>query len=291
MADCEVIIVDDGSTDNSREEVEKFLHSVRDERFRLIHQANNGPGAARNRGIAEARAPLVAFLDADDEWLPHFLENAIQALARSGPGTAAISTAWFDDPGHRSSRERFMGLGLRTGLYTMSSDTDPRLLLALHIMMSPCCTIVRKEVVQRLGGFYEKRCRFGEDGHLWLKVCLNYPVYILFEEGAVFHRENSALSGNRSMRPVEPFLEDPEDVRAVCPPNLSRLLENLLAIRAMKTSCVLAYWGEWRRARLLRRRYSVAGAWRLPWYFPSLLTVSPLGSLAGAGLRALRGSS
>lgn len=285
--DFEVIVVDDGSTDSGAERVEAFLQHA-DDRFRMIRQSNAGPGAARNRGIQEAKGELVAFLDADDEWLPDFLEKAIGRLLLSG--AEALSMVWFDEPGHQSSARSFSQLGLHTGVYSMQPDTDPRILIALLVLMWPCTTIVRKEIAERYGGFYEKRCKFSEDAHLWLKVCLNHAVYVYLEEGAVFHRENSALSGNyRSMRDVEPFLTDPDDVRTVCPPPLSRLLDEVLAIRAMKTACVLAYWGQWRKAVELRNRFEIPGAWRLPWFFPSLLAASPLGAFAGTGLRALRG--
>lgn len=74
FTDYEIVIVNDGSTDNSVIEVEK----VQDDRIRLIHQQNAGVSAARNRGIEEAKGELIAFLDADDEWKPEYLVTQYQ---------------------------------------------------------------------------------------------------------------------------------------------------------------------------------------------------------------------
>ena len=68
--DFEIVIVNDGSTDNSTIEVEK----IKDSRIRLIHQENAGVSAARNKGIEEAKYELIALLDADDEWKNKYLE-------------------------------------------------------------------------------------------------------------------------------------------------------------------------------------------------------------------------
>src|SRR5688572_26009031 len=69
--DFEVIIIDDGSTDCGADMARAFC--THDARFRVVSQSNAGPGAARNRGIELARGRFVAFLDADDEWLPDYL--------------------------------------------------------------------------------------------------------------------------------------------------------------------------------------------------------------------------
>lgn len=72
--DFELIIVDDGSTDNSRQIAESYLGDIR---VKLIAQKNKGVSAARNRGLKEAKGDYIAFLDADDEWLPYYLETVL----------------------------------------------------------------------------------------------------------------------------------------------------------------------------------------------------------------------
>lgn len=76
-SDFEVIIIDDGSSDDS---VQLVREKILDERIRIIKQSNQGVSVARNRGVAEAKYPHVAFLDADDEWLPTYLEKIKEAI-------------------------------------------------------------------------------------------------------------------------------------------------------------------------------------------------------------------
>jgi glycosyltransferase involved in cell wall biosynthesis len=283
--DFEVLIVNDGSTDRSADEVRAYLSETGDTRFRLVEQANGGPGAARNRGIKESKGSVLAFLDADDEWLPHYLERSYSALEQAGPEVAAVTMSWFEEPGHRSGLSY---LPIPAGLLRLTPATPPKMTNQLIVMMWPCTTLVRKGPVVRFGGFKVPH-RFAEDTHLWMKILLHHPVMILREEAALFHREASSLSGNYAkMRPIEPYLESPEELREIAPPELRPLLDNFLSIKAMKTACTLAYWGHWREAMKLRRRFRTPQSWRLPNFYMSLAAATPLGSFAGSLWRRFR---
>ena len=87
--EIEVILVDDGSTDNS---VEIIRNRPEQTRIRLFQQENSGPAKARNKGIMEARGKYLAFLDADDYWLPEFL-HATHSFLENNPTCIAVSVA------------------------------------------------------------------------------------------------------------------------------------------------------------------------------------------------------
>jgi glycosyltransferase involved in cell wall biosynthesis len=97
FVDFEVIVVDDGSTDDGG----SLATAYSDSRIRTIAQKNAGPGAARNRGIAEARGEYLAFLDADDEWMPGFLATSLALLTKYGPEVTAISSGYLQHPSRR----------------------------------------------------------------------------------------------------------------------------------------------------------------------------------------------
>jgi glycosyltransferase involved in cell wall biosynthesis len=283
--DFEVIVVDDGSTDGGAE----VVRAHEDARVRLVSQENAGPGAARNRGLAEARGELIAFLDADDEWLPEFLETCAGLLEGYGSGVASVTVGYFIHPPGESKERMWRARGVREGVERVSTETDPARFVSLLAYMSPCTTLARADALRRWGGFYERgRCLYAEDAHLWMKFLLNEAVAFDLRPLARFHQDASGLSKNLSgARPVEPFLEHPEDIEAACPPSLRPLLARVLAARAFKTACVLGYWGRWREARALFARFRLPGAWRLPYYAPALLCSTPVGAGLGGALRKL----
>jgi len=282
FGDFEVIIVDDGSTDGG----EKIAGSYPDARFRVIYQENQGPGAARNAGIAEATGELTAFLDADDEWLPHHLEAAVKAFEHSNSKLAAFSGVYIECPAEVSTEPMYRRRGIKDGLVAIDASTRPEVLHAMLAYMSCCSTVARTEILRKWGGFYEHRCTFGEDSFLWLKVLLNETVLFDMRPCVRVHREAGNLSQNLGgARPVEPLLSNADDIERDCPQPLRSLLHRFFSVRAFKTACVWGYWGMWREARSIRAKFRTPGDFRLPYFWSSWICSTPLGAGLGAMAR------
>ena len=120
FADLEIIVVDDGSTDETRAIVERYA----DRRIRYLYQANAGPASARNAGIAASTAPLIALLDADDEWLPGKLAAQVAAMD-TYPGVGLIFTDAFNVDTATGARRLFSNAHPQMAALTMTPLDAP----------------------------------------------------------------------------------------------------------------------------------------------------------------------
>lgn len=282
-ANYQVLVVDDGSSDDGPSIVRNFG----DRRIRLVQQANAGPAHARNRGLAEAQGEYVVFLDADDEWRPGFLARTVAALEAADAAVIGISTGYVQHPAGTSTRPLWVGRGIRDGLAGFSANTHPGFAVSLIAFMSPWNTLLRTESVRRFGGFCAHgRCLYAEDSFLWTKLLLNGSLLVDLEELVYYHNEASELAAHRRRaRPVEPMLEHPQDLYDVCPAELRRLLDGILAVRAAKTALMLSYFGRWRQARELLGRFCPSDTWILPKVAMAYAASNPAGSAVGWACR------
>ncbi len=278
----EVIVVDDGSTDGGADLI------AGGQRVRVVRQENAGPGAARNRGIAEARGEYIAFLDADDVWEPDYLEFAVAALD-AHPDVAAVTSGWRLDPGGIDARSAWTRRGVRDGIVRIDARTPAPRAVALLAYMHPCATTVRATAIRALGGFYDRdRCRYGEDSFLFLQLLLRERIFISLEPRVRIDTGASALSTRRRPREIEPLYAGAAQLEAACPRALLPLLRDVLAIRAGKTACVMTYWGRNADARRLVREFTQPEHLRYHWVALARLAATPLGPWASAIARYAR---
>lgn len=183
----EVIVVDDGSTDDTACRAERFPPPVR-----VLRKANGGPAAARNLGIAAASGTWIALLDADDRWLPRKLERQLLLTA---PDVALVHTALVDDEESAPLPE------------TLAFDD---LWKANRIANSS--VLIRRDAVVALGGFDENiKLKSVEDYHLWLRLAATGARIVLCREPLTFYRRGNGLSSD-SAKFLEASLYNIEDI-------------------------------------------------------------------------------
>ncbi len=157
--DLEVIVVDDGSTDETPELVARW----RDEpRFRHVRQANAGQAAAKNHGARLARSPLVAYLDADDRWHPEKLARQVPRFARAEVGVVYCLSLLMDQAGQtRHPPPRKPRRVPRAGQVTAA------LLFENFVPFSS--SVIRRDLLERVGGF-DENLAMAIDWDLWLRI-------------------------------------------------------------------------------------------------------------------------
>lgn len=178
----ELIVVDDGSTDETRAIVSSFT----DARVRYVWQKNQGLSAARNRGIHESKYEFVAFLDADDVWKPTHLAATLAEFVRSEPECALVATVSvrMDQDGHEmpTRMARWSG-GRRIDVSEIVTRTR----------FMPSTTVVRRTAFEQCGGF-DTGLRSSEDREMWIRIGARFTVVCLGEPTVLVRKHTSNMS-------------------------------------------------------------------------------------------------
>ncbi len=228
--DFELIVVNDGSTDNGPVVVRQYD----DPRLRVIDQENQGVSAARNRGIAEAKGELIAFLDADDEWLPDFLAVSVEAIESLGLHWSLTGSLGLRDGdhspvcGHPSQAKG----GAERGHFFH---------LCCRGFLCPIGSIVLRRCVFREIGSFNEGITHGEDVEMWWRVGLHYPyvaynpavlmIYHLSADGRATNRprtDEKLLNFWQAVTALDDSACDPETIQAF------RVVRNRFANKAIR---------------------------------------------------------
>jgi len=161
--DFQLIVIDDGSTDDTQSRLDRFSTAVDYHR-----QARSGVSASRNRGVTLSRAPLIAFLDSDDLWLPGKLKVQTRFMADH----PEVMISQTEEIWMRKGRRLIPKIRHRK-----PSGEIFRRSLEL-CLVSPSAVMIRRELFDRVG-YFDETLPVAEDYDLWLRVAAGYPVPLL----------------------------------------------------------------------------------------------------------------
>ena len=184
LEDIEVVVVDDGSTD----ETESLMRGY-DSRVRYVRQENSGVAVARNRGIEESRGQYVAFLDADDVWVPHKLERQLAALKkktglRACYAAFTLATSELSPTGINQSKRR--------------ASTLEDLLLMGNIIGTPSTVLCERSLFEEVSGF-DTSFNYCADWEMWIRLAALTEFLYLDEPLVLYRQHDTNMSRNVSL--------------------------------------------------------------------------------------------
>ncbi len=185
----EMLIVDDGSTDGTRGEVQKYLN---DNRIKYLYQENQERSAARNNGIRHSSGKYVAFLDADDLWLPDKLRVQVEYLEKHPDvGLCFTGKKCIDGGGRSVDVHSFVPVVAKDQLYHLMTGN----------FISILTVMVPRFVFDKVGLFDETLPVFGaEDWDMWLRIVWRYPIHFINQPLALYRVHDSGTSlDNKSL--------------------------------------------------------------------------------------------
>lgn len=186
FTDFELVIVNDGSKDKSVD----IVREIDDSRIRLINKPNGGVSSARNKGIVEAKSDYIAFLDADDHWLPNHLAEINSLINEYGDSCRVFTTNFarrFPD-GETFVNRNDLITGRIHNYFKITSK---------GAIINSSCVAIKKDTLLSIGLFNEKYTH-GEDIDLWNRLARKYNVAYTPEVTSVYNitNEGSTLTMN-----------------------------------------------------------------------------------------------
>lgn len=166
LTDWELIVVDDGSTDDTKEVVASF----NDPRIIYVYQENAERSAARNNGIQHANGEWICFLDSDDYFLPNHLESFHQFIIDKDPTPCFIITGGY---------EEHQGALIKKTIFDPANSEHPAHFILRETIVTPISVCIHRSCLEthEFPEIYKKS--YWEDTHLWIRLAIAYPFYQL----------------------------------------------------------------------------------------------------------------
>ena len=211
----EIVVVDDGSTDDSARIVEEFIREAMEANrqspianrpsIRLVRKPNGGVCSARNRGIQEAKYDYIALLDGDDLWDEHYLEEQVK-LIQDFPEAKMWGINFAEISEGKLIRTLPTGLPEGYRGYVENYFQIPGRISDLYCSSS---VVIQKEVFDKVG-YFDERIKYAEDSDMWFRIIATYSVafydrYMAFYQ---YDAENRALNRKIMLRDYLPFYVD-----------------------------------------------------------------------------------
>ncbi|MGA2736241.1 MAG: glycosyltransferase [Bryobacteraceae bacterium] len=183
----EIVIVDDGSIDDTRVVVDSYRSKLQN-RLQYVYQPNQGVSAARNSGIRAARGEFIALLDADDVWLPQRLQRSIEALdADPAVGLVHARVARIDTRGSVTGQlkvePKYLSGSIARHIYTRHA----------HVI---CTTVMFRKSCLETAGWFDEAMQTTEDRDLWFRIALRYKIAYIDEVLAYYRISPTSTTAN-----------------------------------------------------------------------------------------------
>lgn len=204
--DFEIIVVDDGSTDDTKKVLEPYMN-----RIVYIHQKNQKQAAARNTGIHRATGQYIAFLDSDDLWLPKKLEVQVDYM-EAHPEIGMAHTGFL------LQEESPSGTILKEWPYTKQWPSGNIFLeLFLEPMVNTSTVLARRECFDA-AGLFDPQLNWAEDYHMWWRIARNFPIGYIDKPLEIKRVHNTNLTKDRfeaklgTVRALEKLINENPDI-------------------------------------------------------------------------------
>ena len=265
--DFELLIVNDGSTDNSLEVVQNFD----DPRIRIISQENAGVSTARNNGVKAAKHELIAFLDADDWWANEYLDEMLR-LVEKYPDAGLWSARYYYV---KYGQNRKAGIGLDHGFTDGYINYFKVYARTMWMPVYPPSVIITKKIFDEFTGF-KTELKLGEDFHLWARIAFKYKIAYLNKPLVYYNQDvpaqERAIGGLKIRRPEEHYIFNLEVLKDAekSNPELKFLLDKMRLRALLRYHMYKAYPAETKQILKQIDFSNHSPSWRLKYIMPAV---------------------